>query len=181
MKEVRHRKSKDERKKGWVKIDEDEEWKVGSESSSTLVSSLLAFRVYHPCLFSAAAAAVHKLPHNHSSANAVRFARWPILSNIMKCTLLSSQFLSNRNLSLISHTHAHAHAHVRITIARLCILSNCDGVACIFFLYYLHSTQYCRNMSEIFPIATEIFSQHFLQMLQNISSQHYNFNFLKYF
>ena len=29
-------------------------------------------------------------------------------------------------------------------------------------------------------IATETFSQHFCQILQNISSQHYNFNFLNY-
>ena len=30
-------------------------------------------------------------------------------------------------------------------------------------------------------IENEILSQHFRQILQNISSQHYNFNFLKYF
>ena len=30
-------------------------------------------------------------------------------------------------------------------------------------------------------IAIKILSQHFCQILQNISSQHYNFNFPKYF
>ena len=46
-----------------------------------------------------------------------------------------------------------------------------------------HSTNYCKNMSEIFPIFHcnwNIVST-FCQILQNISSQHYNFNFLKYF
>ena len=38
----------------------------------------------------------------------------------------------------------------------------------------------CQKYFQSF-IATEIFSQHFFQILQNISSQHYNFNFLKYF
>ena len=33
----------------------------------------------------------------------------------------------------------------------------------------------------LYFIAIEILSQHFCQILQNISSQHYNFNFLKYF
>ena len=38
----------------------------------------------------------------------------------------------------------------------------------------------CQKYFQSF-IATEIFSQHFSQILQNISSQHYNFNYLKYF
>ena len=38
----------------------------------------------------------------------------------------------------------------------------------------------CQKYLQSF-IATEILSQHFCQILQNISSQHYNFNFLKYF
>ena len=48
---------------------------------------------------------------------------------------------------------------------------------------YPHSTEYCRNMSEIFSIfiAIDILSQHFRQILENISLQHYNFNFLIYF
>ena len=33
----------------------------------------------------------------------------------------------------------------------------------------------------LYFIAIEILSQNFWQILQNISSQHYNFNFLKYF
>ena len=38
----------------------------------------------------------------------------------------------------------------------------------------------CQEYFQSF-IATEILFQHFYQILQNISSQHYNFNFLKYF
>ena len=38
----------------------------------------------------------------------------------------------------------------------------------------------CQKYFQFF-IATETLSQHFCQILQNISSQIYNFNFLKYF
>ena len=41
-------------------------------------------------------------------------------------------------------------------------------------------TETCQKYFQSF-IAIEIFSQNFCQILQNISLQHYNFNFLKYF
>ena len=41
---------------------------------------------------------------------------------------------------------------------------------------YPHSQKYFQSF-----IAMEILSQYFCQILQNISLQHYNFNFLKYF
>ena len=43
-----------------------------------------------------------------------------------------------------------------------------------------NTAEICQKYFQSF-IATEIFSQHFFQILRNISSQHYNFNFLKYF
>ena len=38
----------------------------------------------------------------------------------------------------------------------------------------------CQKYFQSF-IVTEIFSQYFFQILQNISSQNYNFNFMEYF
>ena len=48
-------------------------------------------------------------------------------------------------------------------------------------------THIAQNIAErcqkyfLYFIAIEILSQHFCQILQNISSQQYNFNFMKYF
>ena len=47
-----------------------------------------------------------------------------------------------------------------------------------------HSTEYFAAICQeyfLYFIAIEILSQHFCQILQNISSQHYNFNFLQIF
>ena len=46
-------------------------------------------------------------------------------------------------------------------------------------------THIAQNIAEIcqkyFFFTKEILSEHFCKILQNISSQHYNYNFLKYF
>ena len=53
--------------------------------------------------------------------------------------------------------------------------------------YKVVITHIAQNIVEIWQeyflyfIAIEILSQHFCQILQNISSQHYNFNFVRYF
>ena len=50
-----------------------------------------------------------------------------------------------------------------------------------------HQTYIAQNIAErcqkyfLYFIAIEILPQHFCKILQNISSQHYNLNFLKYF
>ena len=57
------------------------------------------------------------------------------------------------------------------------------------FLHFMRtvSTHIAQNIAETCQkyleslIANEILSQHFCQILRNISSQHYNFNILKYF
>ena len=43
-----------------------------------------------------------------------------------------------------------------------------------------HIAETCQKYLQSF-IAIEILLQHFCQLLQNISLQQYNFNFLKYF
>ena len=51
----------------------------------------------------------------------------------------------------------------------------------------MESTHIAQNIAETCQkyfqsfIAIEILPQHFRQLFQNISLQHYNFNFLKYF
>ena len=64
---------------------------------------------------------------------------------------------------------------------------NYDAVSEIEILFNVIMTHIAQNIAETRQqysqsfIAIEILPQHFRQLFQNISLQHYNFNFLKYF